>query len=103
MAIEIDTLICKVRVVSRRRGHVGADSPQPDLPRMQFAATPITAESNAEPPPSQVETETRDPDHAEDRRPTDADPKAVADRVFKLFQDEVISGRSRSGVFKNRR
>ena len=99
MPVHIRRLRCRVTVHTGRRAEPPAHHPEgPARPELHYALpAPAPRGESGHPEPAQTVTE--HPRAAEDPVPDvkQADPKAVADRVYDLMKQEIADARLRGG------
>ena len=95
MAVHIRNLVCRVSVRGKRKADSLHRGEQPQRPSLTFLQPEPPVQ--AQPLPSQTATEQSE--HGAQQlgkpSPSDADPRAVADRVYDLMKEELSIGRLR--------
>jgi len=97
MAVHIRNLVCRVTVKGKRQADALQRSEQPQRPSLTFLQPEPPAQAETPPVPSQMATQQSEHGTEQGRKPSpgDADPRAVADRVYELMKEELSMGRLR--------
>ncbi len=94
--INIQRLVCNVTVKTGKEQSPLGKNAQAKKPSMHFAAAPPKGAGEGGPVPSETATQGKMQD---DSTPSAlrVDPQKVADKVYELMKQEIITGRMRRG------
>lgn len=97
MAVHIRNLVCRVSVRGKRKADSLHRGEQPQRPSLAFLQPQPPAQAETPPLPSQTATEQSEQGTQQLGKPSpsNADPRAVADRVYDLMKNELSVGRLR--------
>lgn len=96
MPVHIDTLRCRVSVVTKARGEIEHQTPRSERPSLEYVM-PMTEESGtADALPGEMANEgITAASESETVDAATADPKQVADRIYEIMKQEARLGRMR--------